>query len=87
MDNLGCKSYLVNEEPVVVVDWREDKCPGDDLWLDPPGLQVPGDIVHKQGVSQADVLPGEIHIPNIIFLWKEQESFTIFSYYTTQSYR
>ena len=63
----------MNEEPVVVVDWREDKSPGDDLWLDPPGLQVSGDIVHKQGISQTDVLSGEIHILIIIFLCKKQE--------------
>ena len=67
MDTAGCKSHLVNEEPVVVVDWREDQSPGDGLWLDPPGLQVSGHIVHKQGISQADVLSREIHSQHISF--------------------
>ena len=57
----------MDEEPVVVVDRREDESPGDGFWLDPPWLQVPGHIVHKQGITQADVLSGEIHIPNIMF--------------------
>ena len=67
MNNVGCKSYLVDEESVVVVYWREDESPGDGFRLDPPGLQVSGHIVHKQGISQADVLSGEIHIPSMFF--------------------
>ena len=55
---------------MVVIDWRKDKSPGDDLGLDPPRLQVSSDIVHKQGISQTDVFSGEIHIPNIIVFLK-----------------
>ena len=54
-------SYLVNEEPVVVVDGWKDEDPLDGLGLDPPVLQVAGDIVHKQGVSYTDVLTLELH--------------------------
>ena len=46
---------------MVVVDGWEDENPLNGLGLDPPVLQVAGDIVHEQGVSYTDVLTLELH--------------------------
>ena len=43
-------AYLVNEEPVVVVNRREDQDSRDAIASHPKPLDITGDIVHKQGV-------------------------------------
>ena len=51
---------------MVVVDGREDEDPRQGLGLDPPALEVSSHIVDKQGVSETDVLPREVHASVII---------------------
>ena len=47
---VNSNAYLVNKEPVVVVDRWKDQDPRHAVASHPKPLDITGDIVHKQGV-------------------------------------